>query len=614
MLFFYIFTIYSSLFVHGILQQAPKTTAKRISFADLKPSPIEENPHCKRYHIPQQASNADAFNRIFNIGCIVVQDLGFPSVQLLSTGFPSDWNEFWERKVNGRTLAESATMVLERLGPTYVKFGQALSARGDILPKHLAEALSRLQDGMMPFDSKIAKSIVRRELNATQNITAHDLNYLMQSMSTEPVAAASVGQVYKANLPGYGNVAIKVKRPGVDHMIMEDAKMIRSIARILESLPGLPGNKKLISTRLVNSVDEFMSRLFEELDYRNEVNNMVAFANLYSFRNGTSKKVKVIVPEAIFHLCTDNVIVMEWIDGRKLTDIDMSDTETLEESLSLIEQGIECTLSQLLHTGLMHADPHLGNILMIPTENGVLLGYLDFGILSSIPDGVRDGLICAVAQIVFAQNFAAVAKLFAELQLLPMHVVTDPKKCASLAAALSKTLQSCLIFESLTVGSSPVPRLRFDRLLFSLSSLVAEFEFQLPPYFLNNARALATLEGAARKLDPSFNVMSILYPYALDCLIRNPANSKIVDDTLLDLIRSPITQRVDPKRVGKLLNDIADLTARSKKQILLDIMFSKGSSRLARAIFLDLILRKGVRNHQNRERADMLGYTNSFRL
>ncbi|EEC49079.1 predicted protein [Phaeodactylum tricornutum CCAP 1055/1] len=407
---------------------------------------------------------------------------------LARDGFPStkgEWGEFWLRgnKESGVTNAARVTQAIEALGPTFVKFGQALSARPDIVPRELADALIVLQDNMQTFDTETARETIRSELQNKASTTA--LDAILTSLSEYPIAAASIGQVYKATLPGYGAVAIKVQRPGIHKTVEQDALLLKSVAAWLESLPaGVPGsNRPLVAAKLVDAVDEFMTRLFEELDYGNEATTWKRLQSSILFERS---------------LCTEHVLVMEWIDGSKLTDTENGRGKA--ENLRLIETGIECTLSQLLDTGILHADPHSGNLIKVRTEEGMRLGYLDFGVLSTVPEQVRDGLVCAVVELVFARNVQAVADLFAEMQLLAPSVMANPLEKAALAAALNQILSDVLQFpsdEAIAEGVSPVPQLRFDVLLTSLFSLVTRFEFTLPPYFLNNARALATLEDLA---------------------------------------------------------------------------------------------------------------------
>ena len=299
------------------------------------------------------------------------------------------------------------------------------------------------------FDTDVAKDIVRADLNTTLNKA--ELDTFLDSFTDEVVAAASVGQVYKAWLPSENGhlvpVAVKVQRPGIRNVVERDAALLRSVAEWIESLSS-PSGGRLIATKLVDAVNEFMSRIFEELDYRNEAANIATFASLYSYQGGSCEKVKVVVPEVISDLCTDDVIVMSWLEGTKLTSGVNGTLNEKEraENLRLIETGIDCTLSQLLDTGVMHADPHAGNLIKTMTKEGNRLGYLDFGLLSTVPTQVRDGLVCAVAQLVFAKDVEAVANLFGELSLLPEEVLLDPEERAALTEALEKTLAEALVY------------------------------------------------------------------------------------------------------------------------------------------------------------------------
>lgn len=233
------------------------------------------------------------------------------------------------------------------------------------------------------------------------------------------------------------------------------------------------------------------------------------------------------------------------------------------------------------------------------------LAYLDFGLLATIPATVRDGLVCAVASLVFAKDVEAVASLFGELDLLPPEVIYDPEERKALTKALTKTMEEVLVYprgESLysspnsmnvfrrrrELGSnvgfqknlSTIPSLKFDKLLDGLTRLVPRFKFRLPPYFINNARALGTLEGIARTLDPDFNCLKLMYPYALYRLFQNPTGSPVVESTLQKLIRSDVTGRVDLDKISKLLRDSALFTGYSRRKVLMDILKTKGGKRI----------------------------------
>lgn len=586
---------------------------------------------------------------------------------------PSSWDDFWELslKENSRDIlvAEQFTRYLERLGATYVKFGQALASRPDIVPRSLAVALSKLQDDMDVLDEENrkssdpvrlataegARSVLRGEYrDAVPNGSSafgnpDEMEEFLASLSEEPVAAASIGVVYSGILPG-GNgqkVAIKIQRPNVKEIVQKDAKLLRRAAELIESIPSPGGENsnsnekdRLIRTNITGAVDEFMTRLEEELDYRREANNLELFGKLYSHKRTadseksvsqlvnmpSGKNINVVVPKVYKHLCTDKVLVMEWIDGIKLVDLQAAPTKEekekeTEETMELIRQGIDCTLSQLLETGILHADPHGGNLLKVASDDAskksknnidaYRLGYIDFGMLSTIPSTVQDGLICAVCQLIFANNVTAVSELFGELQLLPEEILADPFESAALAQELTLAVDKVLVFptdEETAIleaqGKPKIPNLRFDKLLDVLTRLVPRFSFQLPPYFLNNARALATLEGMAREVDPNFNILRHLYPYAISRIFSNPTGSPVVEATLRSLIQTPSTGKIDIGKLRKLLKDASNYSGYSKLKVIQDIAKSKSGpglvGRLAREQTVGRMFRK--RRRKNRRK------------
>ena len=534
-------------------------------------------------------------------------------------------DNFWSKKIRGKALsnAERVAQGFQQLGPTFVKLGQALATRPDILQVPLAEALASLQDNMSPFDNLTAKRIIRRDLRTLSHSQKDDYIYdaatrkaFLDSLSDqEPVAAASIAQVYKGHLPGYGAVAVKVQRPGIRRKVEGDATLFHSMAQWLESRKwprGTPlqGEPIFFGTmQLVRAVDEFTARVFEEMDFVREAQNIETFARLYSRTAGVSPTVRVVVPELIPELCSSRVLVMEWIEGTKLTDIcevGEDRDNAVAENLELVRKAIECTLSQLLDTGILHADPHTGNLLKVRTPEGTTeLGYLDFGLVSTVPQKVRDGIVCAVVQLVFARNIEAVADLCGDLELLPKETLEDPEERKKLVDALRKAFDKILLWPKDEKGrSTAVPKVRFEKLLASLASLVATFEFTVPPYFLNNARALATLEGIALKLDPDFNILRVIYPYSLNRLMCNPSVSKKAEETFLDICRSPETKLFDLNRSTMLLNDWALLTGYRKRKIFWDLATSTGGRRVLVRIVQEWYLKRArkVRNWYRKRR------------
>lgn len=570
----------------------------------------------------------------------------------------SEWDEFWLRQSRSLSNAERVAKGLPPLGPTFVKLGQALATRPDILHYPLAEALANLQDRVAPFDNFNAKRIIRRELKLImkknqewQKEEMHqkrqyfikndnDLKAFLDNLSDEPVAAASIAQIYRGELPGYGSVAVKVQRPGIRKTVEKDATLLHTVATWLERLEwpkwspivSSRGEPMFGSAQFVKTVDEvsyifehyllyslllsssptthiflafmhchyywykFTARVLEEMDFKREADNMRLFADMYCHRRGKSQDVQVVVPQLIPELSSRRVIVMEWLEGQKLTDIcigcDDKQSE-VDENLSLVRNAIEVSLSQLLTTGIVHADPHTGNLLKVRTSSGNRLGYLDFGLVNAVPERFQDGIVCATCQLVFARNIEAVAELCVDLGLLPEDKLKDTNERERFINALEQAVDDVLVWPKDKRGrSTEVPRIRFERALPSLSKLIKSFEFTVPPYFLNNARAIATLEGIALKLDPNFNILHVIYPYSINHLMRNPRVSKKSEETFLEICRSPKTKLFDHNRFMMLLTDWSLLTGYKKRKIYWDLITSVGTRHVMSRIFRESIMKR----------------------
>lgn len=321
------------------------------------PPPLFRNKLAQEQYLKlhQTVKRRRAFGRLLQITSVLSGRLFGPLVLSLirKKSVPPD---FWRRTSRqGITNAQRFAQGLPRLGPTFVKLGQALATRPDILEIDLADALANLQDRMIPFDHAVAKRIIRNELK-NSNTFANDKSFLDQFLqSLQVVAAASFSQVYKGYLPGYGAVAVKVQRPGIRATVEKDATLFHSIATWVQFVPSLCRSARglHLPKSLVQAVDEFTARVLEDMDFEREAQNMQLFKDMYCLNRGrSSPEIRVVVPELYAELSTSRVIVMEWIEGTKLTDITRD--EEREENLNLVKKAIEITLSQLLTTGLIH--------------------------------------------------------------------------------------------------------------------------------------------------------------------------------------------------------------------------------------------------------------------
>ncbi|XP_075082493.1 putative aarF domain-containing protein kinase At1g71810, chloroplastic isoform X3 [Nicotiana tabacum] len=334
--------------------------------------------------------------------------------------------------------------ILVQLGPAYVKIAQAISSRPDLVPPLYLDELSQLQDRITPFSSEVAFQIIEKELGMP-------LDVVFSEISPEPVAAASLGQVYQARLRSSGQiVAVKVQRPGVQSSISLDILILRYLA-------GLIRRAGKLNTDLQAVVDEWASSLF-----------------------------RVIKLNAGDGLQTRST---EWsqISGQKLAGV---------KDLYLVEVGVYCSFNQLLEYGFYHADPHPGNLLR--TYDGKL-AYLDFGMMGEFKQEFRDGFIEACLHLV-NRDYSALAKDFVTLGLIPP---TSDK--AAVTEALTGVFRDAV--------AKGVRNVSFGDLLGDLGFTMYKFKFQIPSYFSLVIRSLAVLEGIAIGINPEYKVLGSTYPW-----------------------------------------------------------------------------------------------------
>ncbi|MGB3672077.1 MAG: AarF/UbiB family protein, partial [Phormidesmis sp.] len=279
------------------------------------------------------------------------------------------WDKVTGRqKVNEQKRAEGLRKMLTRLGPAYIKVGQALSTRPDLITPAAMAEMVKLQDQLPPFPNEIAMRFIEEELGQPPaNIYAY--------LSESPIAAASLGQVYKGRLKTGEDVAVKVQRPGLAEQITKDIYVIRILANWATN------NVKQIRSDLVSIVDEFGLRIFEEMDYNHEGANAERFERLYGYLP------EILVPSIYSQYTGRRVLTMEWIEGIKLTELDELARRNIDPT-HVIEVGVQCSLRQLLEHGFFHADPHPGNLLVTPEGK---LAYLDFGMMCEVEAYQRYG-------------------------------------------------------------------------------------------------------------------------------------------------------------------------------------------------------------------------------
>jgi predicted unusual protein kinase regulating ubiquinone biosynthesis (AarF/ABC1/UbiB family) len=401
------------------------------------------------------------------------------------------WGRWWDRRTGQAEQhqlrrAIQLREILTRLGPAFIKIGQALSTRPDVLTSTYLDEMAKLQDQLPPFDNEIAFQFIEEELG----FPPHDL---YMELSPGPVAAASLGQVYKGRLPTGEWVAVKVQRPDLLRQITLDLYILRSLAAWAQK------TFKSIRSDLVAILDEFGSRLFEEMDYMQEGQNAERFAALYGYLQ------EIYIPKIYWDYTNRRVLTMEWINGVKLNQPERIQAQG-NDARHLIDVGVQCSLRQLLEHGFFHADPHPGNLLAMP--NGKL-AYLDFGMMSEIQVPQRYGLLNAIVHIV-NREFDALAHDYVHLGFLAPETDLEP-----IIPALA------IVFEN-ALGAS-VAQLNIQRIFDQLSDLMYEYPFQVPSYYALIVRSLLTMEGIALGVDRNFKVLSAAYPYVAKRLLTDTA-------------------------------------------------------------------------------------------
>lgn len=404
---------------------------------------------------------------------------------------------FGVEEANKLKRAKELRNALITLGPSFIKVGQALSTRPDLIRRDFLEELIKLQDQLPPFPNAIARQIIEQELG-------RPVDDLYSQISPEPVAAASLGQVYRARLYSGEEVAVKVQRPNLIPVLTLDLYLMRWAASWMA--PWLPLN---LGHDLTLIVDEFGTKLFEEVDYLNEGRNAERFAT--NFRGDP----RVKVPAIYWRYSSQHVLTLEWIHGYKLTD-----TARIQEaglaSDELIEIGVTTGLQQLLEHGFFHADPHPGNLFAMapqcevygkmPTEPiQAQMAYIDFGMMDQLDEGTKETLVDAVVHLI-NKDYDDLAKDFVKLGFLTPDIDVCP-----IVPALEAVFASA-------IGES-VRDFNFKTITDRFSELVYEYPFRVPAKFALIIRSLVTQEGLALSINPDFRIVEVAYPYVAKRLL-----------------------------------------------------------------------------------------------
>lgn len=392
-----------------------------------------------------------------------------------------DWLGRRRDKTAGQLREEGAILREKflRLGPTFIKTGQTLATRADLLPVEYIQELSALQDEVPPFPAQAARAIIETELGVK-------LDDLFNSFEDRPIAAASLGQVHRAELRTGQTVAVKVQRPNLETQIEFDLRVLRRIARFASRYPNLVRGVDWQGT-----IDEFGAHIYEEMDYSAEVRNAEVF------RRNFAKWSNIYVPRIFDIFSTRRVIVMEFIEGVKVTDVEGL-TAAGHNPPEVVKLLARTYLKQLLEDGFFHADPHPGNLRVMADGR---LAFFDFGMVGRLPVELQSQLINAFFHIV-ERDVPGLVEDMVRMGFIEL----SPDEEARFKPIIEGLFDRYLSLKLRDVN--------FKELLFDLAHVIYEFPFHIPASFTYIVRAVMTLEGIGTQVDPNFNFFEVARPYA----------------------------------------------------------------------------------------------------
>lgn len=410
-------------------------------------------------------------------------------------------------------LSKQARIDLQDLGPTFIKAGQMMSVRPDVLPAATLDELALLQDSVVPFSTDVALQQLESELGGPWQKFFYDI-------SPEPVAAASLAQVYKATLRDSNrtSVAVKVQRPNVLGTVSKDLYVLRRAAEVWQGLVErfAPQQK----TNYVGLLNEWAVGFYTELDFGNEAENQKRLRQILLDNNVTS----VIVPRVFDDLCTRRVLVSEWVDGTKLSQC------TPDQIASVTPAAQEAFLVQLFEVGFFHSDPHPGNLIYLnnPTPDGARLALIDCGLMATIDPNDRDNMISALIHLA-NKDYPALVDDFMNLGILPpdsnraaiiplMDKALSPYVKGGGAKKYEEELRKLYGMEDGTSMQSQMGG--FQAMTQDALTVLNDIPFAIPPYFALLGRAIVTLEGVALSGDPNYAIIRSSYPFVARGLLN----------------------------------------------------------------------------------------------
>ena len=451
-----------------------------------------------------------------------------------------------------RAEGDDLAAELERLGPTFIKLGQLLSTRTDLLPPAYVESLSRLQDELESFPVEIARETIEEELGVR-------ISRAFDEFDDNPIAAASLGQVHRATLRGGRPVVVKVQRPGIRRLVLDDLDVLENVAERLEA--HTERGRLLAVTDLLG---QFRRSLLDELDYRKEAANLVRLGDI------VAGQPALVVPAPYDDFTTSRVLTMDRVEGKKVTEL--SGLARLDVDGDLLARELfRAYLDQILVHGFLHADPHPGNVLLTPDGR---LGLIDVGMVARVPPELRDRLV-RLLLAVGERRGEEVARLAADMSEPAGD--TDLRRFTSDVADLVERR-----------AGSTVEELDAGRLVLDLTRSCASAGLRPPPELSMVGKALLNLDMVARILDPDVAPVEILQEQALT-LARSGATPSLSGMLSAAMEARNFAEQL-PGRVSRAMDALASGRFELRVDAIDETEFLRGLHRMANRVAVGLVL------------------------
>ena len=425
------------------------------------------------------------------------------------------------QEIKNMSTAEKIRRAIEELGPTYIKLGQILSTRKDLLDQDIIDELSNLRDNVEEFDTNIAKSIFKNEIGL-------DIDKVFNNFNNKPIAAASIGQVYEARLESGEEVIVKIQRPNIEETIKSDLEILKSMAMGLKDL------NKDIDIDLIQIVEEFKTQLIRELDYNFEAINAIKFKKIFKDSN------EVYIPQVYGEYTTKKVLVMEKIIGVKLSDVKKI-RELGWDTKVISEIGVRSLFKQIFEHGFFHADPHPGNIFVLGKNT---ISYVDFGMIG-IVDKKSLSLLNEVVIAVIEKNVDKLIYILIEMDAVNTEIDISG-------------LRQDLLYLIHYYYDVPIEKINIGDIMNEVFRFFRKYKVSIPSQLSTLAKTIITLEGTGRELNPRFSVSSIGKEFMKYYYVNkfNPQrifiNSKhTAEEMLLDIKTIPKQMRVILRNIEK---------------------------------------------------------------